>query len=379
MKAYLDNLATTPIDPRVARVVCERLSGPPGNPHAVSHPFGQAAAQVVDEARATIAAAVGARPAQVVLLPSATAADNLAILGLAGAREGRGRHVLVSAIEHPAVLKPAAELARRGFEIEVVPVDRSGVVDPDDVRRRLRPDTTLVSLMAVNNEVGTVQPVAEVAALLASTGTLLHCDAAQAPGRIPLQTLAGADALTLSSHKVYGPCGAAALVLRGRRPVRPRPLVFGGGQEEGLWAGTLNVPAVAGFALAMHLAVDEREADCDRIRVLSDRLVAGLASAFPGTVRNGRDPIPHCASVLFAGASGETLLTALARAGVAASFGSACADEASKPSHVLSALGLSPAEARRTLRFGLGRFSTDADIDRTVEVVREMAAKLRKA
>lgn len=379
MKAYLDNMATTPIDPRVARVVCERLSGPPGNPHAVSHPFGLAAAQVVDEARATIALAVGARPAQVVLLPSATAADNLAVLGIATARASRGRHVLVSAIEHPAVLQPAAELARRGFEIEVVPVDRSGVVDPDEVRQRLRPDTTLVSLMAVNNEVGTVQPVAEVARILATTSALLHCDAAQAPGRIPLEALAGADALTLSSHKVYGPCGAAALVLRGRRVPRPRPLVFGGGQEDGVWAGTLNVPSIAGFALAMRLAVDEREADCARIRGLSDRLVAGLADAFPGTERNGHDPIPHCVSVLFANVSGETLLLALARAGVAASFGSACADEASKPSHVLSALCLSPAEARRTLRFGLGRFTTDAEIDRVVEVVRGLAARLREA
>ncbi|MBM4395876.1 MAG: aminotransferase class V-fold PLP-dependent enzyme, partial [Deltaproteobacteria bacterium] len=294
------------------------------------------------------------------------------VIGGATGRERRGRHVLVSAIEHPSVLEPARELALRGFEVEEVPCGPGGVVDPDDVRRRMRPDTVLVALIAVNNEVGTVQPVREAARLVHEAGALLHCDAAQAPGKVALDAFRDADFLTLSSHKAYGPKGAAALVVRSKGGFRPKPILFGGGQEEGLWPGTANVAAVAGFGRAMALAAARLEADRVRIAELCDVLVGGLAAKFPGSRRNG-DPaatVPQCASVILGGVAGETVLSALARGGVAASFGSACATESNEPSHVLTAMGLAPAECRRTLRFGIGRFTTREEIEHVLAVIR---------
>ena len=378
METYLDNLATTPLDPRVLDAMLPLLAAP-HNPHARHHAFGAAAHQAVEAARARVAAAVGARPAEIVWTPSATAANNLAIQGIATARERKGRHVLVTAIEHPSVLEPARMLSERGFTIGIVPVGADGVVDPAEIAARIRPDTILVSVMAVNNEVGTVQPIAAIRDLLGRNGPLLHCDASQAPGKTPLDALEGADLVTLSSHKVHGPKGAGALVVRGRRSVVPRPLLGGGGQEGGLWPGTVNVAAVAGFALALELAVRERAADCDRIRALSDRLAAGLIDAFPGSRRNGAPDrtVPHCVSLTFAGVGGETLVSALARGGVAAALGSACAGEAAKPSHVLEALGLSREDVRATLRFGLGRFNTDVDVDRALAVAGEVAERVR--
>ena len=378
MKAYLDNLATTAIDPRVLDAMLPHLSGPPGNPHARVHPFGIAAADAMDAARADVAATLGVRPAQVTFTPSATAANNLVILGVGGARERRGRHLVVSAIEHPSVLEPARELARRGFALTVLPVGAAGVVDPDAVRAAVRPDTVLVSVMAVNNEVGTEQPIAAIAAVLRGTGVLLHCDAAQAAGKTSLAFAADVDYLTLSGHKAYGPRGIAALVARKNAPA-PRPLLFGGGQEGGAWPGTANVAAMVGFARALKLAVDECAADRERIAGLGARLLAGLVDAFPGTRRNGlaSTVVPQCLSLCFEGVGGEILLAALARAGVAASLGSACAAQSAEPSHVLTAMGLSAAEARRTLRFGLGRFTTDADLDAALDVVRALAEQVR--
>jgi cysteine desulfurase len=379
MRAYLDNLATTPLDPRALAAMLPLLSGPPGNPHARAHPFGAEAAAVVDAARARIGAALGVRSAQVVFTPTATAADNLAVTGVAAARERRGRRVLVASIEHPAVLEPARALRAHGFDVVEIPVGADGVVDPDAVRQRLAAGTTLVCLMLVNNEVGSVQPVAEVAELAHQAGALLHCDAAQAPGKVALAALAQADYVTLSSHKAYGPKGAAALVM-GRTVARPRPLILGGGQGDGQWPGTLNVPAIAGFACALELAVAERDADAARIAPLARRLADGMAEAFPGTVRNGApaQTVCHCVSLAFEGVPGETLLSALARAGVAASFGSACTTESSEPSHVLTAMGRTVAQARRTLRFGLGRFTTAGEIEYAVDVAKDVAARLRR-
>lgn len=378
MAAYLDNLATAPLDPRVLEAMLPLLAQPL-NPHARHHPFGTAAADAVEAARARVAAAVFAMPTEVVFTPSATAANNLAIHGIAAARERKGRHLVTTAFEHPSVLEPFRMLGERGFEVEFVPVSADGVVDPDAVAARVRPDTVLVSMMAVNNEVGTVQPVQAVRERLGPRGPLFHCDAAQAPGKVALDLIRGVDLLTLSSHKVHGPKGAAALVVRSRRSVRPRPLIGGGGQEGGLWPGTVNVAAVAGFGLAMELAGAHLVEDVARIDVLGRRLAEGLADAFPGSRRNG-DPdrtVPHCVSMTFATVAGETLVSALARAGVAASLGSACAGEAAKPSHVLLAMGRTPDEARATVRFGLGRTTTDEDVDQALAVARELAARLR--
>ncbi len=379
MRAYLDNLATTPLDGRVLGAMEEVWRGPAGNPHARAHAFGVEAAERLERARAEVARVVGARPGEVLFVPSATVANNLAVIGGAERRRKRGRHVLVSAIEHASVLEPAREMARRGFEVEEVPVGPDGVVDPDAVRARLRPDTVLVSVMAVNNEVGTVQPVAEVAAVVREHGAWLHCDAAQAPGKVALAVAIGADLVTLSGHKAYGPSGCAALVARGGAAQRPCPLTFGGGQEGGTWPGTAAVALAVGLARALVLAEAEREADRAKVAGLRSALWDGLHAAWPGSRHNGPGDgrvVPHCLSVTFEGVEGETVMARLAAAGVAASFGSACSTDASRPSHVLTAMGLSPEEARRTVRFGLGRFTTREEVAYTVEVLAGLARDL---
>lgn len=381
MRAYLDNLATTPLDGRVLRAMQEVWRGAAGNPHARAHAFGIEAAERLERARAEVARAVGARPGEVVFVPSATVANNLAVIGCAERRRRKGGHVLVGAIEHASVLEPARELARRGFEVEEVPVGPDGVVDPDAVRARLRPDTVLVSVMAVNNEVGTVQPVGEVAGVVAEHGAWLHCDAAQAPGKVALAVFAGADLVTLSGHKAYGPAGCAALVARGGTARRPRPLTFGGGQEGGTWPGTAPVALAAGFARAVVLAEAEREVDRARIAGLRSVLWDGVRAAWPGSRHNGPQDgrtVPHCLSVTFDGVDGETVMARLAAAGVAASFGSACSTDASRPSHVLTAMGFSPAEARRTIRFGIGRFTTREEVAHAVEALSGLARDLRR-
>jgi cysteine desulfurase len=379
VKAYLDNLATTPLDPRVLEALLPWLSRP-ANPHARAHPWGWEAGEAVDAARARVAAAVRARPAEVLFTPSATAANNLAILGIAEARAKKGRHILSTVLEHPSVLEPLRVLAGRGFEVDLVPAGPGGVVDAAEVASRVRPDTVLVSVMAVNNEVGTVQPVEAVRALLGDRGPLLHVDASQAPGKVPLGPLAAAaDLVTLSGHKAYGPKGGAALVVRSGRSVRPRPIVFGGGQESGLWPGTVNVAAVVGLGEALALAEADLAADLARVSVLSAALADGIRELLPAAVRNG-DParaVPHCLSLTLPVLAGETVLSWLARSGVAASLGSACATEAAKPSHVLQALGVSPDDLRRTLRFGLGRFTTRDEVDAALESLRELVARMR--
>ncbi len=381
MRAYLDNLATTPLDGRVLRAMEEVWQGVPGNPHSRAHAFGVGAAERLERARAEVARAVGARPGEVVFVPSATVANNLALIGGAERRKKRGGHILVSAIEHASVLGPARELKRRGFLIEEVPVGADGVVDPEAVRARLRADTVLVSLMAVNNEVGTVQPIPDVAALVREHGAWLHCDAAQAAGKVGFGMLSLADLVTLSGHKAYGPAGCAALVIRGGEARRPKALTFGGGQEAGIWPGTVPVALAVGFARAMTLAEAEREADGARIQALGERLWEGIRAAWPGSRRNAPQDgraVPHCLSITFEGVEGETVMARLAAAGVAASFGSACSTEAARPSHVLTAMGLSPAEARRTIRFGLGRFTTPEEVAYAVAVLEGLARDLRQ-
>lgn len=381
MAIYLDNLATTPLDPEAFQAMLPWL-GRPGNPHARIHPHGVEAARAVERARDQVARACGVRTSEVFFTPSATAANNLAVAGIAEARAKRGRHLLATTIEHPSVREPLGALAAAGFEVEWVPVGSSGVVDPDEVGRRLRPDTVLVSVMAVNNEIGTLQPIEAIRSLLGRKGPLLHVDAAQAAGKVPLGPLAAqADLLTLSSHKVHGPQGAAALILREGRSVRPVPRILGGGQEGGLWPGTVAVAPVVGFGEALARAVEGFSRDRDHVASLASMLLDGLSRRIPGLRRNG-DPdraVPHCLSLTFPVLAGETVVAWLSRAGISVSLGSACSVEAARPSAVLQAIGLSPEEARRTLRFGLGRFNTVEEVEAVLAAFDDLLARLREA
>jgi len=388
MKAYLDNQATTPLDVRVLEERLPLMKGVSGNPHSTAHEFGEAASAALEKARSRIAKAARAQASNIFIVPSATIANNLALLGWATWLEKRGRHIIVSAIEHPSVLESARELGRRGFTVDEAPVGDDGVLDLTRLDALLRPDTVLVSIMAVNNEVGTRQPLDEVADLLADRVALFHCDAAQAAGKVNLDVTSRADLVTLSSHKAYGPVGAAALVVRPKgeggmksNMKSPGPLLFGGQQEQGLWPGTANVVAATGFGKALRIVDEDLDSDNERIGGLADLLESGLKEAFPGTVRNG-DPsfaVPHCLSLRFKGVSGETLLSRLAAKGIGASFGSACASSTGRPSHVLTAMGLSPADARKTLRFGIGRMTTRKEIEYTLDVARDLSGRFSAA
>lgn len=375
---YLDYAATTPVDPRVAAAMAPYLTERFGNASSV-HSFGQEAREAVERARAQIAAALGAAPDEVVFTSGATEADNFALFGAAEARRERGRHVVVSAVEHHAVLEPAHVLAARGFEVTVLPVDGAGRVDPDAVRRALRPDTILVSVMHANNEIGTIQPVAEIGRLTRERGVCFHCDAAQTFGLLPTDVDAlGVDLLALSAHKRYGPKGVGALYIRRGTPLER--FLHGGSQERNRRAGTLNVPAIVGFGEAVRIALAEREAEVARLRRLRDRLVAGLL-ALDGARLNGHptERLPGNVNVSFRGADSESLLLALDLQGIAASSGSACTAGSLEPSHVLRAIGLPPEEAAGTLRFSLGRWTTEAEVDRVLEVMPAVLATVRAA
>ena len=379
---YMDNHATTRCDPRVLQVMLPYFSEHYGNAASRTHVFGRTAEEAVDKARAQLAKAIGASAdREIVFTSGATESDNLAIKGVAHMYRDKGDHLITVATEHKAVLDAHHALEREGFRVTFLAVGADGLISLDDLRAAITDQTILVSVMCVNNEVGTVQPLEGVRDIISDRGPLLHVDASQAPGKVALKPVAQlADLLTLSGHKAYGPKGAAALVVRTRRQVRLHPLLTGGGQEDGLWPGTVNVPAVVGLAQALDLCENELSDDVERIGSLSAALLDAAVNAFPGATRNGSADsiVPHCLSVTFEGVAGETLVAHLAREGIAAALGSACSSEAASPSHVLAAMGLQPARSRRTLRFGLGRFTTPVEIDFTAAVLQKFAAKLRR-
>ncbi|MDR5682841.1 MAG: cysteine desulfurase family protein [Armatimonadota bacterium] len=378
MAIYLDHGATTPTDPRVVEAMRPYFGEAFGNASSL-HAFGQEARAAVDRARALLARALGARPADVVFTSGATEADNWAVIGCALANEDRGRHIVVSAIEHHAVLEPARWLGERGWEITVLPVDRHGRVDPDEVRRAVRDDTVLVSVMHSNNEIGTLQPVAEIARVAKERGALVHTDATQSFGAIPIDVDdLGVDLLSASAHKRYGPKGVGLLYVR--KGTRIAPLLRGGSQERGRRAGTQNVPDIVGFARAIEIALDERGVEQARIAALRDRLVAGL-SEIEAMTYNGHptERLPNNANVSFLGTESESVLMALDMRGIAASSGSACTSGSLEPSHVLTAIGLAPEVAVGTVRFTLGRWTTAEEVDETVRAMREIVPQLRAA
>ena len=388
---YLDHAATTPMLPAAVAALAEE-SARVGNPSSV-HAAGRAARRVVDESRERIAALLGAHPTEVVLTSGGTEADNLAVVGLYRARrtaDPRRRRILVSAIEHHAVLDPVAHLAEReGAEVVHLPVDRVGRVCLDALATELadHPDATaLVSLMWANNEVGTVQPLAEVVALAAAHGVPVHTDAVQAVGRLPVHLAAsGVAALTTSAHKIGGPVGVGALLVR--RGVALEPVLHGGGQERGLRPGTTPAALVRSFAVALDAALADLEVEVARVAALRDALVAGVLREVPDAVVRGPWPdgdaaracLPTHAHLTVPGATSEALLFGLDQRGIAASAGSACQAGVQQPSHVLRAMGVPDDEARGALRLTLGRTSTQADVDALVAVIGDVVARARAA
>ena len=381
MPVYLDHAATTPVDSRVAARMAQVLSSESefGNPASASHDYGDIANGLVEKARAEVAAAVGAASNEVIWTSGATEANNLAIFGVAQYYRERGRHIVTSRTEHKAVLDPCRELERRGWQVTYLVPDREGLLDPGQVADALRPDTVLVSIMHVNNEIGVVQNVGAIAAACARHGgAWLHVDAAQSMGKCPIDFAGlGADLMSLSAHKVYGPKGVGALLVAGRSRVQLTPLLFGGGQERTLRAGTLPTHQIAGMGLAFELAASISSVETMRIVELQRRLWNGLA-AIGGVLRNGSalHSVPHVLNVSFDGVEGESLLAAV-RPHLAVSTGSACTSAVAEPSYVLRALGRSERLSESSLRFGLGRGTSAENIDAAVAVVSREVRRLR--
>ncbi len=383
--AYLDHAATTPMLPEAIAAVADTMAVV-GNPSSL-HGAGRAARRRVEESRETIAAVAGARPSEVILTAGGTEADNLAVKGLFWARRAadpRRVRVLVSAVEHHAVLDAAEWLVtHEGARLTVVPVDATGTVTPEALRVALGPDPSdvaLVSVMWANNEVGTLQPVAGLAAIARGHGIPVHSDAVQAAGALPLDFAAsGLDALTLTGHKLGGPPAAGALLLR--RDVACVPLLHGGGQERDVRSGTLDVPGAVGFATALHLSAERRDTTTPRVAALRDDLVARVRAVVPDVQVNGHPTrrLPGIANLAFPGCEGDALLLLLDARGVECSTGSACSAGVAQPSHVLTAMGASAAEARGALRFSLGHDSTPADVDAAVDALAPAVERARRA
>lgn len=378
MRIYLDHNATTPLDPLVADRVVQVMRDVWGNASSVHH-FGQQAKAVLDEARGSVATLLGADASEIVFTAGGTEANNIAIRGAAEALEATGRrHLVTSAIEHEAVLNTMKSLARRGWRVTVLPVDATGIVSPDRLREALTDDTALVSVMHANNEIGTVQPIAELAAIAKARGALFHTDAVQSAGKLPLAVGAlGVDLLSIAGHKFYGPKGTGALWVR--RGVRLLPVVTGGRQERNRRAGTENVPALAGLGVAAEQARRKLATDAPRLAALRDRLEAGVLARVEGSDVNGvAEPrVPNTTNISIERVEAESLLIGLDLAGIAVSSGSACSSGTLEPSHVLKAMGYPHARTLGSIRFSLGAANTDADIDRVLEALPPIVEKLR--
>ncbi len=378
---YLDHHATTPLDARVLDAMMPFLRDDFGNAASVIHAFGRRAAAAVDDARERVASAIGAAPDEIVFTSGATEANNLAIQGSARLRPGHRDQLVTAATEHPAVLDVCEALAGEGFGTTVLPVDAEGLLDPAAVEAALDDRTALVSVMTANNEIGVLQPIREIAAVCRERGVPFHTDAAQAVGKLAIDVEAlGVDLLSLCAHKFYGPKGIGALFVRRRRPrARLKPVQYGGGHEGGLRSGTLPVALIVGMARALELCVEELESESGRQRELRDRLLAALSSSCSGVTCNGHEEqrLPGNLNLTFDGVDADRLLLALPD--VAISSGSACTTASPRPSHVLLALGLSEARARASVRIGLGRGTTQGEVDLAARRILEEVRAQRSA
>ena len=377
---YLDYHATTPVDPRVLEEMLPYFTERFGNAASRQHAFGWEAQEAVDAARDRIAALINASAGEIVFTSGATESNNLAIKGCARALRDGGDHIVTVATEHKSVLDSFRRLEQEGWKLTVLGVTSEGFVDLDELRESITDRTVLVSVMAANNEIGVIQPLAEIAAIARSSGAVLHTDAAQAAGKIPLDVEAlGVDLLSLTGHKLYGPKGAGALYVRRRRPrLQLECMIDGGGHEQGLRSGTLNVPGIVGLGAATELCRKEMPEESSRLSSLRDRLLDGLRRNLDGIKLNGSasQRLPHNLHISFDDVDGESLLMALGD--LAVSTGSACSSGSQKPSHVLEAIGAVGDRAGASIRFGLGRWTSEADIEVAVARVTKVVTSLRQ-
>jgi len=375
----MDNHATTCTDPRVLEAMLPYFTQVYGNPASKNHCFGQEALEAVQSARRQIAAVIGAGEREIVLTSGATESNNLALKGAMHMARQRGNHLITVATEHKAVLDPCKRLEHEGARITMLPVDRLGRITAEQVREAITPQTVLVSVMAANNEIGVLQPLAEIGRVCKQHGVIFHTDAAQAVGKVPLDVEAmGIDLLSFTAHKMYGPKGVGALYVRRREPrVRLEPQIDGGGHENGLRSGTLPTPLVVGFGKACELARQEMADEARRLRRLRERLLDGIQSRIDGVSLNGHptERLPGNLNLSFAHVKGEALMMHMKQ--VALSSGSACTTARLGPSHVLKAIGLDDDQADSSLRFGLGRFTTEEEIDWVIEHLADSVKTLR--
>lgn len=371
LPVYLDNNATTPCDPRVLDAMLPYFTTHFGNAASRAHAWGWAAEEAVQQAREEVAALIGAEPQEIVFTSGATEALNLALKGAWEAYAVKGKHLITLQTEHKAVLDTCRHLEKLGAEVTYLPVDGNGLANPADLEAAIRPDTILAAVLYANNETGVIQPMADISAIAAEKGVPLLTDATQAVGKIPLDAnKEGIGMLALTAHKLYGPKGAGALFVRRKQPrVRLTAQMDGGGHERGMRSGTLNVPGIVGLGKACAIAADEMAADARRLAALRDRLEKALVEKTGAVVNGGGAPrLPHVSNLRFPGVQGADLLRVVTRE-IAVSSGSACTSANPEPSHVLLAMGVPEDLAHSSLRFGLGRFTTDADIDRAIETV----------
>ncbi|KJR48549.1 Cysteine desulfurase [Desulfosporosinus sp. I2] len=378
MRVYLDHSATTPVDPEVAALMMTYYTEKYGNPSSV-HSFGREAKQALEQARSQVAELIGATPQEVTFTSGGTEADNLAIIGTAEALRKKGKHIITSCIEHHAVLETCEYLGKNGFDLTVIPVNEEGILLVEDVKKAIRPDTILISVMHANNEVGSIQPIAEIGKLAKEHGITFHVDAVQSLGKIPINVVEmNVDLLTISSHKIYGPKGVGALYIR--KGVRIVPLVHGGGQEKRRRSGTENTPGIIGFGKACELAGQRMADDAKHQTKLRDKLMNGIQERIEYVKVNGplgEKRLPNNVNVSIRYVEGESLLLSLDMLGIAASSGSACTSGSLDPSHVLLAMGLIHEIAHGSLRFSLGRQNTEEEIDYLLEQLPKIVERLR--
>ncbi|MFY9397300.1 MAG: cysteine desulfurase NifS [Desulfomonilia bacterium] len=374
---YLDHAATTPVAPEVIQAMLPFLEGAYGNASSL-HSFGQEAKAAVEAARTRIASFMGARPEEIVFTSGGTESDNFIIKGIALSRRDRGNHLITSSIEHHAVLETCDFLRKQGVSVTLLPVDSNGLVDPDDVRKAITNKTILISIMHGNNEIGTIEPIAEIGSIAREHGVAFHTDAVQTFGHVPIDVdQLKVDFLSASAHKLHGPKGVGLAYIR--KGAKITPLLHGGDQEKRRRASTLNVPGIVGFGRAVELAAESMQAESVRQAVLRDRLVEGLLSGISDTYLNGHPVrrLPNNANLSFAFVEGEGLLLSLDMEGIAVSTGSACTSSSLEPSHVLEAIGVPVELAHGSIRFSLGRDTSAEDIDRVLEVMPGIVNRLR--